>query len=164
MLAAWGEVITRSLFHVPACFMPSSSLDKMSLQAAREEEAFFLTPHLQDLKKDGSETVAITIDASVGVASWPYACACARLPPRAHAIDIRAKKGVAALVYRMAEGSYINSILNDPVTLIGLGAIAAGTLFYLYTRPSPIMSKIPLDNQSLELPVSVLVNTRSSAV
>ena len=48
------------------------------------------------------------------------------------------------------------SFLSDPATLVSLGVIAAGTAYYLLTRPPPVKPPIPLDNQSLELPVSNL--------
>lgn len=48
------------------------------------------------------------------------------------------------------------SFLSDPATLVSLGVIAAGTAYYLLTRPTPVKPPIPLDNQSLELPVSKL--------
>ena len=57
----------------------------------------------------------------------------------------------------MAEHDEGNSVLvnflSDPATLISLGVIAAGTAYYLSTRPTPTTPPIPLDNQSLELPV-----------
>ena len=37
MEAAWGEVITRSLFHVPAARMPSSSVRRISRNEATVE-------------------------------------------------------------------------------------------------------------------------------
>ena len=48
------------------------------------------------------------------------------------------------------------SFLSDPATLVSLGVIAGGTAYYLLTRPPPVKPPIPLDNQSLELPVSNL--------
>ena len=45
--------------------------------------------------------------------------------------------------------------LSDPATLVGLGVVAAGAAYYLATRPTPVTFPVPLDNQSLELPVSV---------
>ena len=53
----------------------------------------------------------------------------------------------------MAETSSVVSVLSDPATLVGLGAVAAGAAYYLATRPTPIRFPVPLDNQSLELPV-----------
>ena len=53
----------------------------------------------------------------------------------------------------MAENSLVN-FLSDPATLVSLGVIAAGTAYYLSTRPTPVKPPIPLDNQSIELPVS----------
>ena len=43
--------------------------------------------------------------------------------------------------------------LSDPATLIGLGTVAALAAYYLFTRPRPLKSRIPLDRQSVELPV-----------
>ncbi|KAL5484653.1 hypothetical protein EMCRGX_G021184 [Ephydatia muelleri] len=51
-----------------------------------------------------------------------------------------------------AETSSVVSVLSDPATLVGLGAVAAGAAYYLATRPTPIRFPVPLDNQSLELP------------
>eukprot|EP00731_Ephydatia_muelleri_P024786 Em0016g1057a len=51
-----------------------------------------------------------------------------------------------------AETSSVVSVLSDPATLMGLGAVAAGAAYYLATRPTPIRFPVPLDNQSLELP------------
>eukprot|EP00731_Ephydatia_muelleri_P024784 Em0016g1055a len=51
----------------------------------------------------------------------------------------------------MAETSSVMSMLSDPATLVGLGAVAAGAAYYV-TRPTPIRFPVPLDNQSLELP------------
>lgn len=53
----------------------------------------------------------------------------------------------------MADNSLVN-FLSDPATLVSLGVIAAGTAYYLSTRPTPVKPPIPLDNQSIELPVS----------
>ena len=40
---------------------------------------------------------------------------------------------------------------TDPATLVGLGAVAAGAVYYVATRPAPMKSPYPLDNQSVEL-------------
>lgn len=53
----------------------------------------------------------------------------------------------------MADNSLVN-FLSDPATLVSLGIIAAGTAYYLSTRPTPVKPPIPLDKQSIELPVS----------
>lgn len=55
----------------------------------------------------------------------------------------------------MAEG--LVQWLSDPATLIGLGTVAALAAYYLFTRPKPLKSRIPLERQSVELPVSPLV-------
>ena len=55
------------------------------------------------------------------------------------------------------EGSEISplvSLLSDPAVLVGLGLVAAGTAYYMANRPAPMKPPIPLDNQSIELPVS----------
>ena len=52
----------------------------------------------------------------------------------------------------MADNSLVN-FLSDPATLVSLSVIAAGTAYYLSTRPTPVKPPIPLDNQSIELPV-----------
>lgn len=52
----------------------------------------------------------------------------------------------------MAEG--LVQWLSDPATLIGLGTVAALAAYYLFTRPKPLKSRIPLERQSVELPVS----------
>ena len=52
----------------------------------------------------------------------------------------------------MAEG--LVQWLSDPATLIGLGTVAALAAYYLFTRPRPLKSRIPLDRQSVELPVT----------
>ena len=55
----------------------------------------------------------------------------------------------------MAEGnSALVNFLSDPATLAALAAVAAGAAWYISSRPSPIKPPIPLDNQSIELPVS----------
>lgn len=54
----------------------------------------------------------------------------------------------------MAEG--LVQWLSDPATLIGLGTVAALAAYYLFTRPRPPKSRIPLDRQSVELPVTAL--------
>ena len=54
---------------------------------------------------------------------------------------------------QLDSSSALMNFLSDPATLIGLGVIAAGTAYYLSTRPSPANPPVPLDNQSLELPV-----------
>ena len=48
------------------------------------------------------------------------------------------------------------SLLSDPAMLVGLGLIAAGTAFYVASRPAPVKPPLPLDNQSIEMPVSAL--------
>ena len=58
----------------------------------------------------------------------------------------------------MAEANGFVSFLSDPATLAGLAAIAAGTAWYLSTRPQPPKPPVALDNQSLELPVRVVHN------
>ncbi|XP_065883666.1 long-chain-fatty-acid--CoA ligase 1-like [Dysidea avara] len=40
---------------------------------------------------------------------------------------------------------------TDPATLIGLGAVAAATAYYVATRPTPVKPPYPLENQSVEL-------------
>lgn len=56
----------------------------------------------------------------------------------------------------MAEGnSALVNFLSDPATLATLAAVAAGTAWYISSRPSPVKSPVPLDNQSIELPVSL---------
>lgn len=46
--------------------------------------------------------------------------------------------------------------LSDPATLAGLAAIAVGTAWYLSTRsPTAAKPPVPVDNQSLELTVSL---------
>ena len=55
---------------------------------------------------------------------------------------------------KMAEG--LVQWLSDPATLIGLGTVAALAAYYLFTRPTPMKSRIPLDRQSMELPVTAL--------
>ena len=55
----------------------------------------------------------------------------------------------------MAEGnSALVNFLSDPATLAALAAVAAGAAWYISSRPSPTKPPIPLDNQSIELPVS----------
>ena len=57
----------------------------------------------------------------------------------------------------MAEGnSALVNFLSDPATLAALAAVAAGAAWYISSRPSPVKPPIPLDNQSIELPVSRL--------
>ena len=43
--------------------------------------------------------------------------------------------------------------LSEPTTLFALGAVAVGTALYLGNSPSPIKPPVPLDNQSVEIPV-----------
>ena len=73
-------------------------------------------------------------------------------------------KGVAKIyyVYRywMAESNALVSFLSDPATLIGLGVVAAGTAYYMATRPRAQNSTIPLDIQSIEIPVSAMILPR----
>ena len=60
------------------------------------------------------------------------------------------------LLHKMAvpaATSSVVSLLSDPATLVSLGVVAAGAAYYLATRPAPIHFPVPLDNQSLELPV-----------
>ena len=54
-----------------------------------------------------------------------------------------------------SSGSPLISFLSDPATLVGLGLIAAGTAYYMASRPVPVKPPLPLDNQSLEMPVSL---------
>ena len=54
------------------------------------------------------------------------------------------------------EVSPLISLLSDPAMLVGLGLIAAGTAYYVASRPAAMKPPIPLDNQSIELPVSAL--------
>ena len=57
----------------------------------------------------------------------------------------------------MAEGSSaLVNFLSDPATLATLAAVAASAAWYFSSRPSPITPPIPLDNQSIQLPVSLL--------
>ena len=59
----------------------------------------------------------------------------------------------------MAEGnSALVSFLSDPALLAALAAVAAGAAWYIKSRPNPaVKPPIPLDNQSIELPVSCCV-------
>ena len=50
----------------------------------------------------------------------------------------------------------LKSLLSDPAVLVGLGLIAAGTAYYMANRLAPMKPPLPLDNQSLEMPVSFL--------
>ena len=62
----------------------------------------------------------------------------------------------SAVIAKMAvpgATSAVVSLLSDPATLVGLGAVAAGAAYYLATRPTPVTFPVPLDNQSLELAV-----------
>ena len=59
----------------------------------------------------------------------------------------------------MAESNALVNLLSDPATLIGLGVVAVGTAYYMATRPRAQNSSIPLDNQSIELPVSAITCT-----
>lgn len=60
----------------------------------------------------------------------------------------------------MAESNALVGFLSDPATLIGLGVVAAGTAYYMATRPRAQNSTIPLDIQSIELPVSAMILPR----
>ncbi len=48
--------------------------------------------------------------------------------------------------------------LSDPTTLFTLGAVAVGTAWYLSSSPSAVKPPVPLDNQSVEIPVRILDN------
>ena len=54
----------------------------------------------------------------------------------------------------MADSNALVTFLSDPATLVGLGVVAAGTAYYMMTRPQAQVSTVPLDNQTVELPVS----------
>ena len=54
----------------------------------------------------------------------------------------------------MAEQSSLASFLSDPATLVSLGLMAAGAAYYFASRPTAVRPPYPLDNQSVELPVS----------
>ena len=61
----------------------------------------------------------------------------------------------------MAEESHsaLVGFLSDPATLVGLGVVAAGTAYYLSSRAAPFVPPVPLDNQTTEVPVSLLPHT-----
>ena len=42
----------------------------------------------------------------------------------------------------------------DPSLLVGLGLVAAGAIYYLASRRERERISIPIDNQSIELPVN----------
>ena len=50
--------------------------------------------------------------------------------------------------------SQLLSLLHDPSTLVGLVLVTVFAVYYVLSRPRPRKSSIPLDNQSIELPVS----------
>lgn len=60
------------------------------------------------------------------------------------------------------ESSALVNFLSDPATLVSLGVIAAGTAYYLSTRPAPMRTPFPIDKQSLELTVSYSKDGRCS--
>lgn len=57
----------------------------------------------------------------------------------------------------MAEGE--GSFLTDPSFLVGLGLVTAGALYYAATRRQREKISVPLDNQSIELPVKTIFIT-----
>ena len=60
----------------------------------------------------------------------------------------------------MAEGE--GSFLTDPSFLVGLGLVTAGALYYAATRRQREKISVPLDNQSIELPVKTIFITLPS--
>ena len=46
--------------------------------------------------------------------------------------------------------------LRDPAVVAGLGAVAAASMYYLASRPTPQPCPVDPQNQSFELPVSIL--------
>lgn len=57
---------------------------------------------------------------------------------------------------RMSDSPSLVSFLSDPSTLLALGAVAVGTAWYLSGSASPAKPPLPLDNQSIEVPVSTI--------
>ena len=55
---------------------------------------------------------------------------------------------------KMSDASSVVSFLSDPSTLLALSAVAVGAAWYLSRSAPGVKSVIPLDNQSLEVPVS----------
>ena len=52
---------------------------------------------------------------------------------------------------QMAES--LVEFLSDRTTLLALGAVAVGTAVYLSSSPTPVKPPVPLNNQSVEIPV-----------
>lgn len=56
----------------------------------------------------------------------------------------------------MSDSDSVVTFLSDPSTLLALGAVAMATAWYLNRSAIPVKPLVPLDNQSLEVPVSLL--------
>ena len=56
----------------------------------------------------------------------------------------------------MSVSGSLVTFLADPSTLLALGAAAVGTAWYLSRSATPVEMPVPVDNQSLEVPVSQL--------
>ena len=56
----------------------------------------------------------------------------------------------------MSDSGSLVTFLADPSTLLALGAVAVGTAWYLSRSATPVETPVPVDNQSLEVPVSQL--------
>jgi len=54
----------------------------------------------------------------------------------------------------MSDAGSVVSFLSEPSTLLALSAVAVGTAWYLSRGTPGVKSLVPLDNQSLEVPVS----------
>ncbi len=54
----------------------------------------------------------------------------------------------------MSDSTSVVSFLSDPSTLLALSAVAVGTAWYLSRSSPSVRPVVPLDNQSLEIPVS----------
>ena len=56
----------------------------------------------------------------------------------------------------MSDSGSLVTFLADPSTLLALGAVAVGTAWYFNRSATPVETPVPIDNQSLEVPVSQL--------